>query len=61
MAAAPLMTLAAIKRLTDIDLKALEDQKWLLCNYDNSEIKRMPAEAPLVRCSFSDAKVREGM
>lgn len=56
----PVLALVANGRLTEIDLKTLKDQELFPYNYDKGKIMVLPAEPPLVRCSASGAKKREG-
>lgn len=56
----PVLALVAIVQLTEIDLRAMEDQKWSPYNYDEGEIVVLPAESLLVRRSASGAEAREG-
>lgn len=61
MAMNPVLALAALGRLTEIDWKAFEYQDLFLCNYDEGDVIVAPADPPLLRSITSGAEVREGV
>lgn len=60
MATDPVLTSAALARLTEINWRAVKNLKRVLYNYDDGMIMVLPAEPLLVCRSASGAEVFEG-
>lgn len=54
------LALVAIGRLTKIDRKAMNNQKWISYNFDECRIMVLWAKLPLVWRGVSGAKERDG-
>lgn len=55
----PVLALAAIGQLTEIDWEAMAYQDWFPYSNDDDKIILLPEELPLVRCSASSFEARE--